>query len=102
MEHQPEKRLQIQTRFDDFRSLSWGSDLYVDKSLFVKEIIDNQEGAIMITRPRRWGKSTNLDMLKIFFQPEHKPECEALRGTNITLEKRPKDFSDVPCNRHFF
>jgi hypothetical protein len=40
----------------------------VDKSLFIKEIIDNSIRAIIITRPRRWGKTLNLDMLKTFLE----------------------------------
>jgi hypothetical protein len=43
---------------------------FVDKSLLIKEIIDSSDRAILITRPRRWGKSLNLSMLESFFKPE--------------------------------
>ncbi len=46
------------------------SDIFVDKSLFIKEIIDSSADHILITRPRRWGKTLNMDMLKTFFQPD--------------------------------
>jgi Predicted AAA-ATPase len=45
------------------------SDIHVDKTLFIKEIIDSgSSNNILITRPRRWGKTLNLDMLKSFFE----------------------------------
>ena len=53
-----------------FKNLIAESDVFVDKSLFIKEIIDSGEKAILITYPRRWGKTINLDMLKVFFEPE--------------------------------
>ncbi len=37
---------------------------YVDKTLFIKEIIDNPAKVILIPRPRRFGKTINLSMLK--------------------------------------
>ncbi len=50
-------------------------DVFVDKTLFIKEIIDSSEEAILITHPRRWGKTLNLNMLKTFFEPESE-ECK--------------------------
>lgn len=45
-------------------------DIYVDKSLLIKEILEHDRQVILITRPRRWGKSLNLDMLRAFLQVE--------------------------------
>lgn len=52
------------------------SDIYVDKSLFIKEIIDSSSAFMIITRPRRWGKTLNLDMLKTFLEIEVNDEGE--------------------------
>jgi Predicted AAA-ATPase len=47
------------------------SDVHVDKTLFIKEVIDSgPSNNILITRPRRWGKTLNLQMLKVFFEIE--------------------------------
>lgn len=59
------------TRFFDFVRYS---DLYVDKSLLVKEIMERDDKIVVITRPRKWGKSLNLDMIKSFLQMEMKPD----------------------------
>ena len=42
--------------------------LYVDKSLFIKEIIGDGKPVIILTRPRRFGKTLNLSMLHYFLQ----------------------------------
>ena len=60
----------IRVGLEDFRKLLLSSDVFVDKSLFVKEIINNEGDVILITRPRRWGKSMNMDMLKCFLSVE--------------------------------
>ena len=44
--------------------------LFVDKSLMLKEFIDSGDEVSLILRPRRWGKSLNMSMLKYFFAPE--------------------------------
>ena len=46
---------------------------YVDKSLLIKDILDmDSRGVYLFTRPRRFGKTTNLSMLDAFFNLEYK------------------------------
>ena len=54
---------------DDFKDLVKEKS-FVDKSLFIKEIMESNNKAMLITRPRRWGKSLSLSMLRYFFMPE--------------------------------
>jgi hypothetical protein len=51
----------------DFNDVVTGNYLYVDKTLFIKEIIDKGDKILLIPRPRRFGKTLNLSMLKYFF-----------------------------------
>jgi hypothetical protein len=37
---------------------------------FIKDVIEDTSKSMLITRPRRWGKTLNIDMLRVFFQPE--------------------------------
>ncbi|UCM93155.1 MULTISPECIES: AAA family ATPase [unclassified Candidatus Tisiphia] len=55
---------------DDFYDLLINSDIFVDKSLMIKELLEDSGKVILIARPRRWGKSLNMDMLKKFFEIE--------------------------------
>lgn len=65
-----DKKKQILIGSDNFKEMISNSYAFIDKSLFIKEIIDSQEKAILITKPRRWGKTLNLDMLKTFLSIE--------------------------------
>ncbi|WP_157905727.1 AAA family ATPase, partial [Rickettsia endosymbiont of Culicoides newsteadi] len=61
-------RMRIGT--DNFETLLLNSDVFVDKSLMIKELLEDSGEVILITRPRRWGKSLNMNMLQKFFEIE--------------------------------
>ena len=54
---------------DDFEKLvnPKNNFLFVDKSLFIKELLDKGVEVSLIIRPRRWGKTLNMSMLRYFF-----------------------------------
>ncbi len=51
----------------DFRTIIDKKFNFVDKTLFIKDIIEDSAKVILITRPRRFGKTLNLSMLQYFF-----------------------------------
>ena len=51
----------------DFKELRMGNYYFVDKTELISEIINENNKVILITRPRRFGKTLNLSMLKYFF-----------------------------------
>ena len=59
------KRLPV--GIDDFAKIRNGNYYYVDKSLLIKDIIKAGSEVTLFTRPRRFGKSLNMSMLKNFF-----------------------------------
>lgn len=52
----------------DFREIVEGGYCFVDKTLFVSEIVDSSAKIILLPRPRRFGKTLNLSMLRYFFE----------------------------------
>ncbi|MDO5861861.1 MAG: AAA family ATPase [Thermoplasmata archaeon] len=67
------ERKKIDTGGLTFARLREGGYYYVDKSLLIKDILDrNAEDVYLFTRPRRFGKSTNISMLDAFFNIEFK------------------------------
>ena len=69
---------------DDFKELMQGSFLRVDKTRFIKEFLDDSAKVTLITRPRRFGKSMAMSMLKYFFTLEGAEENRKLfAGTDI-------------------
>ncbi|MCL2283798.1 MAG: AAA family ATPase, partial [Fibromonadales bacterium] len=51
--------------FDDIIK---GGYYYVDKTLFIKDLLDKKSKVTLCTRPRRFGKTLNQTMLKCFFE----------------------------------
>lgn len=58
---------------------------YVDKSLFIRELLLNFSEVNQITRPRRFGKTLNMSMLKCFF--EIGSDTSLFDGLKISEEK---------------
>jgi hypothetical protein len=51
----------------DFKHIIEENYCYVDKTPFIKEVIDKGDKIMLIPRPRRFGKTLNLSMLKYFY-----------------------------------
>ena len=64
---------------------------YIDKTMFIKEWWENQDDVTLITRPRRFGKTLNMDMLKCFFSVEYKDRGELFEGLDIWKEKKYRE-----------
>ena len=63
--------MQLPVGIDDFGDIIERKLDFVDKSLFIKAILDDMgTGAAVITRPRRFGKTLNLSMLQYFLSPD--------------------------------
>ncbi|XP_054282686.1 uncharacterized protein LOC128999925 [Macrosteles quadrilineatus] len=52
--------------------------MYVDKSLLINRLLERDEKVFQIIRPRRWGKTVNLEMLKTFFEIESDENAKPL------------------------
>ena len=61
---------------------------YIDKTMFIKEWWENQDDVTLITRPRRFGKTLNMDMLKCFFSNEYKDRGDLFEGLDIWKEEK--------------
>ena len=52
----------------DFQKMLTKGYYYVDKSLFIKDILEDGSEVILLPRPRRFGKTLNMSMLRYFFE----------------------------------
>ena len=57
----------IKTDINDFKELIKGKYFYIDKSLLIKEIIEDENKVIGLFRPSKFGKTLNMSMIKYFF-----------------------------------
>ncbi len=78
----------IQVGTSDFREIIKENYYFVDKSLLIKEFLENSAKVILTPRPRRFGKTLNMSMLKYFFDIENKDENKDLfKGLEIENEE---------------
>lgn len=83
----------------DFKMLRTRDNYYIDKSMYIKDIIDNGSKVILVTRPRRFGKTLNMSMLKYYFNIDAKDSKEIFDGLKI-MEQEEKYTSKLgyyPC-----
>ena len=69
---------------DGFEKIRTNDFYYVDKTLFIKELLQNWGEVNLFTRPRRFGKTLNMSMLKCFFEIGSNPAL--FEGLKITQE----------------
>ena len=73
----------------DFEMLITNNCFYVDKTLFIKEWWESYDIVTLITRPRRFGKTLNMNMLERFFSIKYREQGTIFEGLNIWEEKSP-------------
>ena len=78
-------RKKLPIGIENFKEFSTEDFYYVDKTLFIKELLQNWGKVNLFTRPRRFGKSLNMSMLKCFF--EIGSNAELFDGLKIMQEK---------------
>ncbi len=67
---------------DNFRKIVEDGYYYVDKTMFIKELLDFKGEVNLFTRPRRFGKTLNLSMLEYFFE-DTRDEAENARNREL-------------------
>ena len=78
-------RKKLPIGIDGFEKLRTNDFYYVDKTMFIKELLQNWGEVNLFTRPRRFGKTLNMSMLKCFFEVGGDPTL--FDGLKIMQEK---------------
>ena len=71
-----------------FASVREKNCFYIDKTLFIKEWWESAADVTLITRPRRFGKTFNMDMLHCFFSNQYAEKKELFEGLSIWKEEK--------------
>lgn len=74
--------------YQDFTDLIESGCFYVDKTEFIREWWENQDVVMLIARPRRFGKTLNMNMLERFFSVEYRGQGEIFEGLSIWNDKK--------------
>ena len=68
---------------DNFEELITKDYFFVDKTLFIRDLLDMKGEVNLFTRPRRFGKTLNMSMLRYFFEMEEDNAGRLFAGTKI-------------------
>ena len=65
-----QQNVKLPIGIEDFAELRKKNYYFVDKSLFIKDLLDKSPKVLLMTRPRRFGKTLLMSMVKYFFSLE--------------------------------
>ena len=88
-------RKRIPVGYEDMKRLIDGNMYYVDKTLMIKELIDMAGSVNLYTRPRRFGKTLNLSMLRRFFEMEMGDDGSRIDNSYIFDNLKISSYGDV-------
>ena len=74
--------------FEDIRKKDC---FYIDKTDFIKDWWESADDVTLITRPRRFGKTLNMDMLKCFFSNQYEGRKELFEGLGIWKDEEYRE-----------
>ncbi|WP_252237320.1 AAA family ATPase [Clostridium sp. ZBS17] len=68
---------------DNFEKLITRDYYYIDKTLLIKDLLDNKADVNLFTRPRRFGKTLNMSMLQYYFEKREENNSYLFENLNI-------------------
>ncbi len=80
----PARKKKLPIGIENFEKLRTEDFYFIDKTDFIRELLENWGEVNLFTRPRRFGKSLTMSMLKSFFEPGQKKEI--FQGLEISKE----------------
>ena len=82
---------------ENFEDIIKDNYYYVDKSMLIEDILVNRAAVTLFTRPRRFGKTLNMSMIKYFFDVRNKDENRKLfEGLKIFGSEYMKEQGKYP------
>ena len=75
----------------DFEQMITTENFYIDKTMFIKEWWENNDAVTLITRPRRFGKTLNLDTIEHFFSISHSGRSDLFQNLSIWQEEKYRE-----------
>ena len=81
----------------DFKEIVENNYYYIDKTKLIEDILHYRAKVNLFTRPRRFGKTLNMSMIKYFFDIENKEENRKLfEGLNISESEHMQEQGQYP------
>ena len=87
---------QLPTGISDYKKIIEGNYSYIDKTLLIEEVLQLGTEVILIPRPRRFGKTSNLSMLKYFFEKTKQDHSPLFQNFKIWKTEKRKEQGQYP------
>ncbi len=71
-----------------FEKLIMENSFYIDKTDFIRQWWENRDDVTLITRPRRFGKTLNMNMLERFLSVQYAGQGEVFKGLSIWKDEK--------------
>ena len=79
----------------DFAEIITNDYFYIDKTDFIKEWWESGDSVTLITRPRRFGKTLNMNMLDYFFSVKHSGRSDLFEKLSIWKEEKYRELQGI-------
>ena len=97
LKHNPYLSAKVVIGYQDFEDFTCGQQFYVDKTHFITEWIREGTKITLITRPRRFGKTTLLSTVRMFFDPRYAEHPEYFSKLRVWQDERSRSmFGSTP------
>lgn len=78
----------IPTGVQSYSELKENNYFLIDKTMFIKDWWESGDAVTLITRPRRFGKTLNMDMLNCFFSMDYADRTDLFEGMKIWKDEK--------------
>ena len=97
LKHNPYLSAKVVIGYQDFEDFTCGQQFYVDKTHFITEWLREGTKITLITRPRRFGKTTLLSTVRMFFDPRYADHPEYFCKLRVWQDERSRSmFGSTP------
>ena len=97
LKHNPYLSAKVVIGYQDFEDFTCGQQFYVDKTHFITEWLREGTKITLITRPRRFGKTTLLSPVRMFFDPRYADHPEYFCKLRVWQDERSRSmFGSTP------
>ena len=79
----------------NFEKLIIENSFYIDKTDFIRQWWENRDDVTLITRPRRFGKTLNMNMLERFLSVEYAGKGDVFEGLSIWKEEKYRNLQGI-------
>ena len=87
---------QLPTGISDYKEIIEKNCSYIDKTLLIEEVLVLGTKVILLPRPRRFGKTSNLSMLKYFFEKTDQDHSPLFQNFKIWKTEQSKEQGQYP------